>query len=405
MPGVSFVLPHWFYWIGLIVFPLIAIYLSRRTRSTTSRNYSKTTAYFIWCVGGFLGLHRFYLRNLWGFLYIPLFIFILYSSSAERQARVIVSDARAELEAIDSSINRNQKRLDKAVSQIQKFQDQLIAIPAEETSRIDRLNKRIDKQDKQIAKAREQIATDTSAIGNLQASLKEAESQGEFWSEAARYAFYLVLLLLLVDAFAIPKLTRKANRLLESQPQKDASAEALESDSKFVAQGFPGILDRISLLSGEFVAFWSILAVFAYYYEVVVRYVFNSPTNWVHESMFLMFGMQYLIAGSYAMLTESHVRVDIFYAKFSPRLKALVDLCTSVFFFIFAFALLATGWIFASDSMQGGDWTKWEVSFTEWGIQYWPVKITIAIGALLLILQGISKICKDIAKIINPKNA
>ena len=71
-----------------------------------------------------------------------------------------------------------------------------------------------------------------------------------------------------------------------------------------------------------------------------------------------MFGMQYLIAGSYAMLTESHVRVDIFYARFSRRGKAITDLLTSVFFFIFAGTLLATGFIFASDSMQGSDWSR-----------------------------------------------
>ena len=39
---------------------------------------------------------------------------------------------------------------------------------------------------------------------------------------------------------------------------------------------------------------------FGYYYEVIARFVFNSPTNWVHESMFLMYGMQYMLAGAYA---------------------------------------------------------------------------------------------------------
>ena len=48
-------------------------------------------------------------------------------------------------------------------------------------------------------------------------------------------------------------------------------------------------------------AYWSIVAVFVYYYEVISRYVFNSPTNWAHESMFLMFGMQYLIAGGFVL--------------------------------------------------------------------------------------------------------
>ena len=46
---------------------------------------------------------------------------------------------------------------------------------------------------------------------------------------------------------------------------------------------------------------------------------------------------------------------------------------------------------FAMDSVSVG-----EHSFTEWGIQYWPVKLTMPIGAALLVLQGISKVIKDV---------
>ena len=82
---------------------------------------------------------------------------------------------------------------------------------------------------------------------------------------------------------------------------------------------------------------------FVYYYEVLARYVFNSPTNWVHESMFLMFGMQYLLSGAYAYKEDQHVRVDVLYSKLSTRGKAICDIITSVFFFIFIGAMLWTG--------------------------------------------------------------
>jgi TRAP-type mannitol/chloroaromatic compound transport system permease small subunit len=167
-----------------------------------------------------------------------------------------------------------------------------------------------------------------------------------------------------------------------------------------------------------------------YYFEVISRYVFNSPTNWAHEAMYLMFGMQYLIAGAYAMLTESHVRVDIFYAPLSRRRKAWVDLFTSVFFFIFAFTLLFTTYTFAMDAIAVpsgnaliSDWARgeislgqavadwnldqwtdpnirWgEISFNEWEIPLWPMKWVMVVGALLLVLQGISKFAQDIRAI------
>ena len=86
------------------------------------------------------------------------------------------------------------------------------------------------------------------------------------------------------------------------------------------------------------------------------------------------------------------MRVDVFYSKFSPRGKAIADIVTSVFFFIFIVTMLVTGWRFALDAIN----QRRAVSFTEWGIQYWPVKLAMPIGAALLLLQGLSKLIKDI---------
>ena len=83
--------------------------------------------------------------------------------------------------------------------------------------------------------------------------------------------------------------------------------------------------------------------------------------------------------------------VDIIHKYFPDRIKALVDVFTSSIFFIFTVGILLTGWIFLMDSVR-----VWEVSFTEWAIQYWPIKITIPLGALLIILQGFSRLVKDI---------
>jgi TRAP-type mannitol/chloroaromatic compound transport system permease small subunit len=154
---------------------------------------------------------------------------------------------------------------------------------------------------------------------------------------------------------------------------------------------FTDAIEWVNVKAGEYVAYWAAISVFVYYYEVIARFVFNSPTNWVHESMFLMYGMQYMISGAYAYREDQHVRVDVLYSKLSPRGKAIADIISSVFFFIFTITMLFTGWRFAWDAVQNA-----ETSFTEWGVQYWPVKLTIPIGAALIILQGISKLIKDI---------
>jgi TRAP-type mannitol/chloroaromatic compound transport system permease small subunit len=260
-----------------------------------------------------------------------------------------------------------------------------------------------------VAKSASEIGSPGSAeaLQQAQADLKAkttefqaAKAVSDRWKERSSYAGIVLLVLLLIDAVLLPGLVRRRIALESAE----AKRETIEVDTSAVHEGGVGedptlnvhtrVTDAIDALStrlGQFVAWWAMIAVFVYYYEVMARFVFNSPTNWVHESTFLMFGMQYMLSGAFAYREDQHVRVDVIYTKFSTRGKAIADIITSVFFFIFIVTMLWTGTRFASDAVQVG-----EHSFTEWGIQYWPVKLAIPIGAALLTLQGISKLLKDI---------
>lgn len=151
------------------------------------------------------------------------------------------------------------------------------------------------------------------------------------------------------------------------------------------------LIDWLSDRTGLFVALWSVNAVLAYTYEVTARYLFNMPTIWVHESSYLLFGMQYMISGAYGLLHGSHVRVDVIYAKLSKQKQAAVSVFTSVFFFIFVLAMAGTSWTFFQSSIQID-----ERSIETWQVQYWPVKGLMLLGALLILLAGVSQLIKDI---------
>ena len=75
-------MPHAMYWLGLIFFPLIAILIihKNKERNSTKRlPVSNGAAYLLWVWGGFVGLHRFYLKSfLVGLVYIGLFVLLLY---------------------------------------------------------------------------------------------------------------------------------------------------------------------------------------------------------------------------------------------------------------------------------------------------------------------------------------
>lgn len=151
------------------------------------------------------------------------------------------------------------------------------------------------------------------------------------------------------------------------------------------------LIDWISDRTGLFVALWSVNAVLAYTYEVSARYLFNMPTIWVHESSYLLFGMQYMISGAYGLLYGSHVRVDVVYAKLSKRTQAAISVFTSMFFFMFVLAMTATAWTFFKSSIEID-----ERSIETWQVHYWPVKGMMLLGAILILLAGISQLLKDI---------
>ena len=437
MPSIDFTLPHWAYWLGLIIFPLVAMSLARRPK-IVDKGYSTVLAYFILITGGMIGLHRFYLKSMIGLIYIPVFLFVLYSNSQGAAARSEYSNAANAVRMAESTIERETDRIEKSKASLPELQAAFDT--AEEGSfskkgakkKLDRAQSRIEKSTTAVSEAKETLVSAAPIADGAKASV-------DFWGNAARYAFYAILAFMLIDALLIPSLAAKATANIPPTQEKSEAELALEKleaeerkeDHEWVADGFAGRLDRISLMAGEFVSYWAVIAVIVYYFEVISRYVFNSPTNWAHESMYLMFGMQYLIAGSYAMLTESHVRVDIFYANWSARRKAFVNLLTSVFFFIFAGTLLVTSYIFAFDAIAvpsgnsiisdwaRGDvslnemfaglslsqWTdpniRWgEISFNEWEIPLWPMKWMMVVGGLLLVLQGISKISLDVRTLV-----
>ncbi len=367
MPDLNFILPHWLSWGTLLIFPAVAMFMiARQKRRGAPRRASLFIAYLFWITAGLWGLHRFYLRSLWGAVYLVLMVGVLYCNDVIRDRREDVSRTNSAYEHIHHTVERMRPNPG-------------VELPPEAAQRL-------RNSEAELTKTKHDLDVATGELG--------------YWQLISRSLAIAIAALLALDAVLLPMLTRRAqardDELLANAPPEIAvpdipPAGTHEDPTVGVHTRFTDAIDALTGRIGEYVAYWAMIAVFVYYYEVLARYVFNSPTNWVHESMFLMFGMQYMLSGAYAHREDQHVRVDVLYVKFSPRGKAIADIVTSVFFFIFILTMVVTGWRFASDAMNNG-----EVSFTEWAVQYWVVKLTIPIGAGLLALQGLSKLIKDI---------
>ncbi|RJQ65311.1 MAG: TRAP transporter small permease subunit [Desulfobacteraceae bacterium] len=125
--------------------------------------------------------------------------------------------------------------------------------------------------------------------------------------------------------------------------------------------------------------------------EVIRRYFFNSPTVWGNELTQLIFGAYVILSGGYILRYGGHVNVDIFYARLSPKPKALLDIITFILFFLFCGMLLIYGGQLAWESL-----ITWEHTQSAWNPPAYPFKLMIPLGAFLLLLQGIAKLIRDI---------
>ena len=158
------------------------------------------------------------------------------------------------------------------------------------------------------------------------------------------------------------------------------------------------IIDNICTKVGRFVMYGVFFMMFLLILSFVTRNIINYPLMWIIEMAQFTLTAYYLLGGGYSMITDDHVRMDLFYGKLSTKGKAKMDIFTSIFL-IFFLAILLYGSI---SSLQYTLEYKQKL-FTAWAPYLWPIKSLMLLGILLMLLQAFSMLIKDIAKIKNIK--
>ena len=152
-------------------------------------------------------------------------------------------------------------------------------------------------------------------------------------------------------------------------------------------KSFKVIVNKINELVGVTVSYLIILHAAVILWGVTFRYVFKSPLFWPDEMALFFFGAYVVLAGGFTLLHDGHVSVDIRNHYLSERTRAVIDCFTSPLFFLFCGTLLWKGAEIAWASVK-----ILECSYSEWGPHIWPIKLTIPLGAFLLLIQGIVKL-------------
>lgn len=148
-------------------------------------------------------------------------------------------------------------------------------------------------------------------------------------------------------------------------------------------------VDTFSEKTGGIVSLLSVVLMLIIVIKVITRYVFNIPFIWAFPISRQAFGVFILFGGVYAMLKGAHIRVEILYTRFSPRVRFYARLLDLVVFLVFMAVLIwQSGW------MAGNSIINTELSQGTPKIPLYVIKAFIPVVAVLFLFEGISGFLK-----------
>jgi TRAP-type mannitol/chloroaromatic compound transport system permease small subunit len=152
-------------------------------------------------------------------------------------------------------------------------------------------------------------------------------------------------------------------------------------------------VDKVSTWVGQAFS-WSIVALTLHIsWEVFSRYALDNPRAWAFDAMIMMYGTLFMMAGAYTLSQNGHVRGDVLYGFFTPRVQASIDLTLYIVFFIpGVFALTYAGYYYAGDSWRINEHSN----ITAEGPPVYPFKTVIPLAGGILLVQGIVEIVRCI---------
>lgn len=167
----------------------------------------------------------------------------------------------------------------------------------------------------------------------------------------------------------------------DRQPGRDGS----------VLARFCAAIDVVNTWVARFWGASIVIVTFAILYEVIARGWFGQATVWANETTVYLSAVTYLLGGGYALLKRGHVRIDLIYGLLAPPSKRVADVISFICFAIYVGALVWVGTEMAWTSFLQSEGTG-----TPWNPPIWPVKMAIPIAGLLLLLQGIANLVREL---------
>ena len=153
------------------------------------------------------------------------------------------------------------------------------------------------------------------------------------------------------------------------------------------------LLEKIIKKIGNTCSWLSFILVILISLDVFLRYVFNFSSASLYELEWHIFAVIFMIGSSLTLQKDEHVRVDVFYNKFSDKGKNIINLIGNIIFLLpFSLVIFYTSIPFVEDSFR-----VLESSPDPGGLPFrFFIKSIIPISFLLLALQGILNVYKNL---------
>ena len=154
-------------------------------------------------------------------------------------------------------------------------------------------------------------------------------------------------------------------------------------------------IDKVNDILGQVFSVLSLGILAVIIIEVVLRRLFNSPQIWTQDLIVMLFACYIILICAYGFQKKAFVAVDVLFAQLPKLAQHILHLVTYVIFLVpFVFALLPVSWSFFLKAYTTGEQT-----YSVWAAPTWPVKLCLFVGLLLMAVQSVSEILKQVQDI------
>ena len=154
-------------------------------------------------------------------------------------------------------------------------------------------------------------------------------------------------------------------------------------------------IDKVNDILGQVFSVLSLGILAVIIIEVVLRRLFNSPQIWTQDLIVMLFACYIILICAYGFQKKAFVAVDVLFAQLPKLAQHILHLVTYVIFLVpFVFALLPESWSFFLKAYTTGEQT-----YSVWAAPTWPVKLCLFVGLLLMAVQSVSEILKQVQDI------